>query len=301
MARKKILVTGASGFVAGSIIYFGAQQYEVHAHSRGESLYEHENLHWHTLAFDDHDGLSALFEELRPDALIHTAAIADIDYCAQNPDTAYAVNVAYTQRLAQLARKHHVRMVYVSTDNVYDGRRRDLYTESSPTGPVNYYGQTKLEAEQIVLSTVQDAVVARVALVMGFPIIGGGNSFLMRMAAKWNNGESVGVPDNEIRSPIDLVTCGRALLELAATDTQGVILLGGLDCLERLDLVKRLAQGLGYSPGLVHAFDPGNLPGRADRPESVQFDTSYAQKVLETRIVALQDAIPLIKPFKPAH
>lgn len=297
MSRKKIIVTGASGFVAGSIIYFGVKEYEIHALSRGESLYEHENLHWHTLDIGDTEGLSALFGEINPDAIIHAAAIADIDYCAQNPDTAHAVNVAYTQRLAELARDHHTRMVFVSTDNVFDGKQ-GLYTETSPTDPVNYYGQTKLEAEQIVLNTVKDAVVARLALVMGFPIIGGGNSFLMRMVAQWEAGESVGVPDNEIRSPIDLVTAGHALLELAATGTQGVILLGGLDRLHRIDLVKQLAEGLGYNPEMVHAFDPGKLPGRADRPESVLFDMRYTKGVLGTPIVMVQDAIKLIKPFE---
>ena len=77
------------------------------------------------------------------------------------------------------------------------------------------------------------------------------------------------------------------------------LLLGGLDRLRRFDLVRRLAEGLGYDPGLVHVFDPSNLDGRADRPESVLFDMSYAQNVLETRIVALDDAIAQIEPFKP--
>lgn len=296
MTRKKILVTGASGFVAGSIIYFGAERYEIHAVSREESIYEHEHVHWHRIAFEDCDGLSALLGDVRPEAVIHAAAIADIDFCEQNRDVAYAVNVGYTQRLAELARKHRVRMVYVSTDNVYDGRR-ELYSESSSAEPVNYYGRTKLEAERIVLDIVEDSVVGRLALVMGFPIIGGGNSFLMRMTSKWEVGESVGVPDDEVRSPIDLVTAGHALLELATLETQGVILLGGLDRLRRLDLVKRLADGLGYDSGLVHEFDPSDLPGRAERPRSVLFDMCYAQKVLETRIVSLEDAVELISPF----
>ena len=298
LSRKKILVTGASGFVAGSVLYFGAEEYEIHAISRGRSLYEHENVHWHTLGIEDHVGLSVLFEGLRPDAIIHTAAFADIDYCEQNRSIANEVNVDYTERLAELARQHQVRMVYVSTDNVFDGFC-ELYTESSSAEPINYYGHTKLEAEKIVLNTVPDSIVCRLALVMGFPVIGGGNSFLARIVAKWDDGESVGVPDNEMRSPIDVVTAGRALLELATTETRGVILLGGLDRLRRFDLVRRLAEGLGYDPGLVHVFDPINLDGRADRPESVLFDMSYAQNVLETRIVSLDDAIAQIEPFKP--
>lgn len=297
MSSKKIIVTGASGFVAGSVVYHGARDYSIHAVSRGKCIYDHESVHWHSLELDDQSGLEALFASVQPDTVIHVAAIADIDYCENNREEAYAVNVDYTRRLAKLCQASGARMVFVSTDNVYDGTQ-PYNTHSDLVGPVNYYGQTKVEAEHIVLDTVESAVVGRLALVMGFPIIGGGNSFLMRMIAQWEAGDSVGVPDNEVRSPIDLVTAGLALIELATNSVQGVVLLGGLDVGPRIDLVKKLAAGFGYDADKVHPFDPSQLPGRGERPETVIFDGAHTKAVLHTPMLSIEEAIPLMQVFQ---
>lgn len=297
MARKKIVVTGASGFVAGSVLHFGLMDYEIHAFSRGAAPLTHPNLKWHSINPDDRKSLSNLLESIRPDAIIHLAALADIDYCENNSEIANAVNVGYTTALAEICAELGIRMVFVSTDNVYDGKRPS-YTAESDSHPVNHYGQTKVDAELVVREIVPDHAIARLALVMGFPIIGGGNSFLMRMIAQWEKGESVGVPDNEIRSPIDVVTAGHALLELATNDFRGTILLGGTEGLNRIDLVRQVADGFGYSQDQVHPFDPTNLPGRADRPRSVTFDVSDTNRILDTPMVGIEEAIGLLRPFQ---
>jgi dTDP-4-dehydrorhamnose reductase len=298
MANKKIIVTGASGFVGGSVVYHGAQNHTIYALSRGECIYDHASVHWHTLEYDDQERLAEIFNTVQPDAVIHVAAIADIDYCENNQDEAYKVNVDYTCRLAQLCKKSDTRMVFVSTDNVYDGTQ-PVNTHTDPVSPVNYYGQTKVKAEQIVLDTVADTAIARLALVMGFPIIGGGNSFLMRMITQWEAGDSVGVPDNEVRSPIDLITAGLALIEMANNTSQGVVLLAGLDAGSRIELVKQLAIGFGYDPEQVHPFYPSQLRGRGERPETVICDTSHTREVLETPMLNIEMAIPLMQPFQP--
>ena len=297
MTRKKIVVTGASGFVAGSVLHFGAMEHEIHAFSQGEGLLEHPHIHWHRIEIEDRACIEETIRSIQPDALIHVAAIADIDFCENNPDIARAVNVEYTHVLAEVCAAQSIRMVFVSTDNVYDGHDGP-YTAKCAANPVNYYGQTKVAAEAVVRELLPDSVIARLALVMGFPIIGGGNSFVMRMIAQWEKGESVGVPDNEIRSPIDIVTAGHALLELAIGDCRGVVLLGGADGLDRIDLVRQLAPAFGYASEMVHAFDPSNLPGRANRPVSVIFDMEESRAVLTTPIVGIAEVVELLRPFQ---
>lgn len=295
MAR--ILVTGATGFVAGSVLHFGAQQHEIHALTRSSGIAELPNLTWHSVDPFDTTALNAIFEALQPDALIHAAAIANIDFCENNQFEARAANVDFTQLLADTCARHNTRMVFVSTDNVYDGATSPVRADD-PTEPVNFYGATKVEAEEIVRTVVPSHAIARLALVVGFPIIGGGNSFLMRMIEQWEGGESVGVPDNEIRSPIDVVTAGRALLELATNDFRGTLLLGGAEGLNRIELVRKLAGHFGYSSEMVHPFDPTQIPGRADRPLSVIFDVEPTRAILSTPMVNVADAVDLVRPFQ---
>lgn len=295
MAR--ILVTGATGFVAGSILHFGTQEHEIHVLTRSKGIVELPNLNWHTADPRDSESIIQIFETVKPDALIHAAAIANIDHCENNQEEARAANITFTQILADACAEHNTRMVFVSTDNVYDGNTSPVRAED-PTEPVNFYGRTKVEAEQVVRNTVSNHAIARLALVMGFPIIGGGNSFLMRMIEQWEAGESVGVPDNEIRSPIDVVTAGKALLELATHEFQGTLLLGGSQGLNRIELVRQVAEHFGYSPDQVRPFDPTQIPGRADRPLSVIFDVEPSREILSTPLVDVAGAVELVRPFQ---
>jgi len=241
----------------------------------------------------DADGLSRAFREAAPQAVIHTAAIADIDYCQAHREEARRVNVEMTRVLADLCRENHVRLVYTSTDTVFDGRRGN-YREDEPPAPVNYYGQTKAEAERLVAAQEGDWVIARLALVVGLPVLAPGNSFLARMMTLLGEGRQVGVPPDEIRTPIDVITLGRALLELADGDVRGYIHLAGNDVLNRLDMARRIAERLGYPKDRVVPNDPTKIPGRAPRPRDVSLDNRKARSLLKTPMQGLDGGLDLI-------
>ncbi len=288
----RVLITGAGGFVAGSIIRQAAEAWEIHALSRSNAPFDRPGLSWHTLDPLDDAAMKSVFELIRPVAVIHTAAAADIDYCEANQDAARAINVELVRRLVSLCNSYDARLVHLSTDNVFDGTRGH-YREEDETHPVNFYGCTKVEAETTV-THARNAVIARVALVMGLPMIGAGNSFLSRMRDAWAEGRRVGVPSNEIRSPIDVVTLGRALLELAVSDLQGVIHLAGNEVLNRYAMAVRIAEALGYSAELVESNEPRHIPGRAPRPRDVSMDNAKARATLDTPMLNLEEGLSLI-------
>src|SRR5262249_18345777 len=148
---------------------------------------------------------------IAPDVVIHIAAMANIDYCEQHPDAARLINVTLTQAVADSCSRVGARLIHASTDNVFDGERGGYVEEESPT-PINEYARTKGEGEAIA-QRVAGSVVARLALVMGFGPLGGGNSFLERTIPMLRAGQTINVPPEEIRTPIDVLTLGRALLE----------------------------------------------------------------------------------------
>ncbi len=196
---KRLAITGGNGFVAGSIIRQAGPEWELHVLSRQNAVPAGSQTVWHTVNADNEPQLRSLLDDVRPVALVHLAAIADIDYCQAHPDEARNVNTEMTRSLAQICRDIHCRMVHVSTDTVFDGGR-GMYTERDAPGPVNIYGETKAAAEMLVARTAPDWVVARLALVMGLPMLGRGNSFLARMISVLETGESLHVPIREIRT-----------------------------------------------------------------------------------------------------
>jgi len=291
--RRRLLITGGHGFVAGSVIFQAGEAWEVHALSRGAPLLDRKALHWHVLDIGDADALRRVFEETAPDAVIHTAALSNIDYCEAHPEEAERVNARITCHLAELCRNLGVKLVHCSTDNVFNGDR-GMYREEDPPSPINVYAVTKVRAEEAAASA-PGAVVARLSVVMGLPLLRSGNAFLSRMITQLEAGAEVGVPENEIRTPIDVITVGRALLELAAAGISGFIHLAGNDRINRFAMVQYIAGQLGYSPALIVPNDPTRIPGRAPRPLDVSLDNAKARRILKTPMLGLAEGVELIK------
>jgi dTDP-4-dehydrorhamnose reductase len=288
-----LIVTGASGFVAGSVIGQAGGEWEVHALSRQGPVAQRSGLIWHTLDLLDREQLRRVFAEVGPDAVIHAAAVADIDYCETNRDAARQVNADLTTVVVELCRERGVRIVHLSTDTVFDGERGN-YSETDRPHPINYYAETKAAAERAVAEGAGDWVVARLALVVGLPVLGAGNSFLARTLAALREGRQQGVPQEEIRTPIDVVTLGRALLELAGSEFQGYVHLAGNDVLDRLVMTRQIADKFGFSPDLVVPRIAAAIVGRAPRPRDVSMNNAKARSVLKTPMLGFDEALQLI-------
>lgn len=291
--RKKLIVTGANGFVAGSVLAQAGEQWQVHAISRGAEIAKRACLEWHTCDPQSLEQIARLFHAVRPDAVIHTAAVADIDYCQAHPEEARAANVDFTRALVELCAESGAKLVSCSTDTVFDGEHAPYDEEDKPE-PVNLYAETKIEAEKMVLRLGQRAIIARLSLVVGLPVLGAGNSFLARMIAALKEGRTVAVPEREIRTPVDVLTVGKALLELAGASHCGMVHLAGHDRLNRLEMARRIAARFGHSPNLVVAQPPTVSPGRAPRPRDVSLDNSKACAMLRTPMLNFEEALSLI-------
>jgi dTDP-4-dehydrorhamnose reductase len=288
----KLAITGGGGFVAGSVIQQAGAKWDVHALSGKSPLAKRPGLIWHTLDLKQPSAVRTALDAITPEVVLHAAAIPDIDFCEKNPALARAVNVGMTAAVADWCTRKGSRLIYLSSDNVFDGEKGN-YVEDDPPAPINEYARTKAAGEAIVAG-VADAVIARVALVMGFGPLGGGNSFLEKTVPMFRAGTPIYVPPEEIRTPIDVVTLGRALLELAETDFRGILHLAGTEVLDRVMLTRRLAERLGFSPDNVIPRSPTQIAGRASRPRDVSLNTSKARSVLKTPLRDFDASIDLI-------
>jgi len=302
-ANKRLLITGANGFVAGSVLRQAGEQWQVHALSRGAPPARLDNVRWHRCEPAQTDELARCFRDIRPDAVIHAAALADIDFCQTHPALAQAVNVDFTRRLAELCADSGARLVFCSTDTVFDGEHAP-YDEDARPQPVNVYARTKVEAERCVAQLGRQGLIARLALVVGLPVLGAGNSFLARMLTALRQGRPLTVPAEEVRTPVDVLTAGRALLELAAGDLAGVIHLAGHDRLNRLQMGRRIAAHFGCAPDLIQPRATGNgangaaAPAgerRAPRPRDVSLDNAKACATLRTPMRTFDEALALMR------
>jgi dTDP-4-dehydrorhamnose reductase len=286
----RLLVFGGGGFVGGNLCALAlGRGWEVHIADATvrDAL---RGAAWHALDITRGDAVRALVREVRPDAVVDLAAVADVDRAEREKELARAVNVEAARVIAAACAEARSRCIYFSSDAVFAGTA-ERYAEDDEPEPVNWYGRTKADGEQAVRAACPGAVVVRISLVLGFPVTDG-NSFLAGLAAKLAAGAAVTCPTEEIRTPIDVLTLCSCVLELCRPGFEGVIHLGSTDSVDRLTLTRRAAALLGASESLVTAQQPSQpQPGRAARHRRGVISVDKARRMLATPLVGWERSL----------
>jgi len=230
-----------------------------------------------------------LLAAARPGAVFNLAAQANIDRAEVEREAAYSVNVTGAANVAAACAALGLRLVHYSTDAVYDGTRVPI-REDDPPSPLNYYGFTKSAGDARVSQACPSAAILRVSLALGFPAAPRTNSFLGMLRARWAEGAPVYAPEDEIRTPVDILTLCAASLELIDNPAAGVFNIGSTASIDRRSLTTRLAERMGYPAGLVI---PGGVPlaGRAPRHKVGILDVSRIQAALRTPMPGIEETL----------
>jgi dTDP-4-dehydrorhamnose reductase len=248
---------------------------------------------WIELDLTDKKRMEAAFKKIRPDAVIHAAAMSRIDWCEKNRREALAVNAESSAFLAALCRDSGSRMVFVSSDMVFDGKT-GRYGESDPVHPMNYYGETKCLAETEVGRNCPDFVCARAALIYGAPAFGG-TSFTHQMTLNLHSEREVSLFTDQYRSPISAVNLAQALLELVGMSFTGVLHLGGSERIGRYEFGLILAELNGYPKSLLKPVRMDDLPSAASRPKDVSLNVSKAAGLLKTKLLNCREGLKSVR------
>ena len=227
--------------------------------------------------------LGPSLEIARPAAVIHLAAMSSIAGCAEDPEEAWRVNVEGTRVVAAAAKAAGARLVFVSTDQVFDGTSPP-YRESDVPTPVSHYGATKAEAEKAARDAGgDDVLVVRLHLVVGPSVRPGRPSGTDRLVDAVRRGESPRLFSDEYRSPIHVTDVARALIELAEDGPTGVLHLGGPERLSRLDIGRIVVAAAGLDTAMLA---PGSIRDHVGSPRTpdTTFDVSLLNRTLRTPV-----------------
>jgi dTDP-4-dehydrorhamnose reductase len=267
----RILVTGASGQLGSSLLgRLAKSAHQVTAWS-GKTAGEQGRFTLRTVDLTDAAAVSRSLAEVDADVVIHAAAVSSAEVARRQPDRAWAVNVEGTRLLADWAGRSDRRLLFTSTDLVFDGTR-SWNRENDPAEPVLEYGRTKRAAEPLVLAAPRGLVI-RLSLLYGTPPSRTPGYFDRAISAL-----STGLPQtfftDEFRTPLDYDTAAGLLIRLAESDATGVIHLGGAERLSRYELMRRAALARGINPELVRGNRRADAELAEPRPADVSLDTS---------------------------
>ena len=246
----RILVIGGSGFIGRYLVRRLSEtpEHEVFGTFRSRPPGA-EAGSWHTLELTNVSGLERIFALSRPDVVAHLAAMADVGACERDPQRATAINVAATSAIAGLCRRHDARLVFVSTEYVFDGQR-GFYREDDAPNPATHYGRTKWEAEREVARLAPRWSSVRTSIVYGWPLQTHRN-FGPWLIERLRSGQPYHAPTNVLRTPVYVEHLADGIAKLLEDDYPGIHHIAGSDWVSMYDFALAVADGFGLDRALV--------------------------------------------------
>jgi dTDP-4-dehydrorhamnose reductase len=289
----KILITGANGFLGHYLIkQLLDKKHIVIATGKGKcrlpyignSGFEYEEMDF-TDPFMVHD----VFEKYQPGVVIHAGAMSKPDDCELQQWQAYLTNVEGTVTLLLNAEEQKSFFVFVSTDFIFDGER-GMYKEEDKAAPVNFYGKTKVEAEDAVKEYGHGWAIARTVLVYGKPLSGRSN-ILSIVKEKLEKGEEYSVFNDQFRTPTYVEDLAAGIIAIVESKATGIYHLSGIDVLTPYEMACKLADYLKLNKSLIKKVTASSFAQPAKRPAITGFVIDKAKNDLGFVPVSFEEGL----------
>lgn len=275
----KVLITGANGFLGWWLTRQLLEKgYEVIATGKGSCRLPYESypgFTYQVMDFTDPFVVHDVFEIFRPEFVVHAGAISKPDECEMDQWNAWVANVEATITLLLNAGEWNSFFIFLSTDFIFDGEK-GMYREEDSPGPVNFYGKTKLEAEEAVREYPFDWSIVRTVLVYGNRM-GGRHNLVTLIKDKLEKGEYYQVFDDQVRTPTYVEDLADGIVRIIEKKATGVFHLSGRETITPYEMACKTADHLGLDKNLIRKITAVDLKQPARRPLKTGFDISKAR------------------------
>ena len=291
---KKLLVTGASGFLGWNLCQVAKHNWQVYG-TYFTNYVTIDDVNLYKVNLTDYIALEQLFSTLQPDAVIHLAAASKPDFCQINPEISYNINVTTSLYLAQLCAAADIPFVFTSTDLVFDGQN-SFYQENDPVCPICIYGEHKVIAEQKIQEIYPVAAICRMPLMFGLssPV---SNSFIQGFIKTLKTEQELNLFVDEFRTPVSATTAAQGLLLALEKQVNRVLHLGGKQRISRYEFGLLLAKVLKLNQNLIVPGKQQDVIMAAPRCPDTSLDSSKAWQLgyqplsLQDELIAISDVI----------
>jgi len=282
---EKLLVTGASGLLGNWTVMLADKAYTV------VPMDVIEPRHPNAVKADitDPETVRQLFTKLKPDVVIHTASETNVDRCETERELAWKINVVGTRNLAVTSLETRAKLIYISTDYVFDGEK-SLYTEDDAPNPIDYYGLTKLEGERQVMRRCKNWAVLRTSVLYGrHPMK---QDFATWVINKLKQQQEITVVDDHFNTPTLAENLAQMILEVAARDLQGVFHASGCERINRYEFARKIAETFSLDSSLIKPVKMSELKAWiAKRPRDSSLNTAKIQRELITKPLSINEGL----------
>jgi dTDP-4-dehydrorhamnose reductase len=274
---QKLAVTGASGLLGSKIVKLTKKYYEV------IPLHNARPMQPNSLQINitNANEIMRFFEKNKPDIVIHAASETNVDKCEKEKEHAQKINVEGTYNMALACNKFGAKLVYISTDYVFDGEKGN-YSEEDKPNPINYYGITKLEGEKQVAQHCQDHIILRTSVLYGWHPWK--QNFMTWVINQLKHNKKITVVQDHFNTPTLADNLAEMITEALQRNLHGLYHASGSERISRYDFAIKIAKTFNLDTSLIKPIKMNQLTSWiAKRPKDSSLNTEKIQKTLKTK------------------
>ena len=290
---KRILVTGAGGLLGSKLVHVLSREYEV------TPTHNMKPPDPNSLRMDivDKKAVLRVFNMVSPDMVVHAAAMTNVDRCETNRELAWNINVLGTMNIAERCAENGARLIYVSTDYVFDGDK-GCYEEDDEANPINYYGLTKLKGEEFVREFCKDSVIARTSVVYGWHPTK--VNFATWVVDSLRNRRRINVAEDHYNSPTLADDLAEIIGRIMGSKGFGVYHASGSERISRFEFALKIADTFELDRSLLKPVKMRDIEAWiAKRPKDSSLCVDKLRENLGIEPLGLAEALKKMKSLEP--
>lgn len=288
-----ILITGANGMLGEECVKMLSGAHVVTACDLQDSLEYESAVAYRKLDVTDQQAVKTIIAQNHPEIIINCAAYTDVDGSEINRETAWNVNTGGVGNLLAAMPESGCKLIQISTDYVFDGSVGP-YAEDQPTNPINYYGQTKLEAEEMIQKSDVPWVIIRTNVIFGNTVVQKA-SFVRWVIEKLQRFETISVVNDQFGNPTWSVGLAEAIQKIIDRDATGLYHYAGEDYISRFEFALKIAGVYNLDPTLIRKTTTRALNQKAPRPYKAGLTCEKIKKELDVPFYSIIESLNLMK------
>ncbi len=279
----KILVTGSNGLLGQKLVQLILDEanHQLVATARGTNRLPipEEKYTFQSLDITNREQVLEVIAQHKPDVVIHTAAMTNVDQCELEKEACWDLNVTAVKHLVEACKLNNAFLVHLSTDFIFDGENGP-YDEEAEANPISYYGESKLAAERIIEESKIDWAIARTVLVYGIAHDMSRSNIILWVKNSLEEGKEIKVVDDQLRSPTLAEDLAKGCLLISEQKANGIFNISGSDLLTPYEMAIKTAQFFNLSTATMQKADASTFTQTAKRPPKTGLLIEKARTVL---------------------
>ena len=279
---KKIVVTGSNGLLGQTLVDLLLKEknkYQVTGFSRGENRSGRNDFEYVSIDITDELLLREKLTEYKPDVIVNTAAMTNVDACENDKETCNALNIDVVQYLKNYSEKNNTHLIHISTDFIFDGEK-GFYKENDTPNPLSHYGWSKLKSEEILTESTVDYTILRTILVYGKVYDMSRSNIVLWVKKMLEEGKEITIVNDQFRMPTYVEDLAMACKLSIDKKAKGIFNVSSNTLLSVFEIAQEIAEAFNLDKNLIKPISTVMLNQAALRPAKTGFDLTKTRREL---------------------